>query len=211
MPMVFFDCPTAPNPRRVRMVIAEKGLGIETREVSIAAGEHLAPGFLRINPRATLPVLVTEAGQALTETVAIADYLEALHPEPALMGRGIEERAAVLNWNAVVEGQGGRPVFDAFRNSHPAMQDRAVTGVRGYPQIAALAERAQEQVADFHAMIEERLQQSPFIATDHFTLADITCFVILEFARVIRSPIPDGNRATLSWQRHIRQRPSAAA
>lgn len=210
MPMLFFDCASAPNPRRVRMVIAEKGLEIETREVSIAKGEQLASDFLAINPRGTLPVLVTEAGQALTETVAIAAYLEDLHPDPPLMGQGAEEKAAVLNWNAVIEQQGGQPITDAFRNSHPAMKGRAVPGPQDYAQLPDLAERGRQRVAEFFDMLEARLQQSPFIATDCFTLADISCFAMIEFARVVKLRIPEGNQATLTWYEHMRKRASAS-
>ncbi|MBI6630171.1 glutathione S-transferase [Pontibaca sp. S1109L] len=208
--MLFFDCTTAPNPRRVRMIIAEKRLEIETRELSIANGEQLSPDFLAINPRGTLPVLVTEAGQALSETVAIASYLEDLHPEPSLMGQGAEEKAAVLNWNAVIEQQGGQAIFDAFRNSHPAMKGRAIPGPADYAQIPDLAERSRQRVNAFFELLEARLQQSPFIATNRFTLADISCFVMVEFARVIKMRIPQGNPATLAWYEHICERPSAS-
>lgn len=208
--MLFFDCATAPNPRRARMIIAEKGLEIETREVSIAKGEQLAADFLAINPRGTLPVLVTEAGQALTETVAIAAYLEDLHPEPPLMGQGAEEKAAVLNWNAVIEQQGGQPITDVFRNSHPAMKGRSLPGPQNYEQLSDLAERGRARVAEFFDMLETRLQQSPFIATDRFTLADISCFAMIEFARVSKLRVPEDNRATLTWYEHIRKRPSAS-
>lgn len=210
MPMLFFDCATAPNPRRVRMIIAEKGLEIETREISIAKGEQLSPDFLAINPRGTLPVLVTEAGQALTETIAIAAYLEELHLDPPLMGQGAEEKAAVLNWNAVIEQQGGQPITDAFRNSHPAMKGRAVPGPQDYAQNPDLAERGRQRAGAFLDMLETRLQQSPFIATDRFTLADISCFAMVEFARVIKMHIPQGNQATLTWYEHMRDRPSAS-
>ena len=117
--MIFYDCRTAPSPRRARMFIAEKGLTIETREISIGKGEQLSPEFLEINPRATVPVLITENGSVLTENLGIAAYLEALHPEPPLMGRTPEEKGQVLMWNAVAEIQGGQPIAEALRNGHP--------------------------------------------------------------------------------------------
>lgn len=91
--MLFYDCSTAPNPRRARMFIAEKGLTIETREISIAKGEQLSPAFRAVNPRATVPVLVTEDGTALTENLGIAAYLEARFPEPPLLGQSPGKRA----------------------------------------------------------------------------------------------------------------------
>lgn len=208
--MLFYDCATAPNPRRARMFIAEKGLSIETRQISMIAGEQLGPAFLKVNPRATIPVLVTRQGLTLTENVAIAVYLEDICPEPPLLGVGAEERAQVLNWNAVIEQQGGMPIAEAFRNSNPHMQGRAITGPANFDQIPALVDRAMARIDLFLAMLETRLQEAEFIAGDRFSLADITAFVMIEFARVIRRRIPGDNAATLRWYEAARARPSAA-
>ncbi|MFD3190546.1 glutathione S-transferase [Sedimentitalea sp. HM32M-2] len=207
--MLFYDCATAPNPRRARMFIAEKGLAIETREISIARGEQLQPDFLAINPRATLPVLVTEAGTVLTENLGIAAYLEAHSPERPLMGRTPDEKGLVAMWNAIAEQQGGLPIAEALRNSNPRMQGRAIPGPQDFAQIPELAERGKARVAMFFELLEARLQDSPFLATDHFTLADITCFVFVDFARVIRARIPEANGATRTWFDNIQARPSA--
>jgi glutathione S-transferase len=91
--MIFYDCSTAPNPRRARMFIAEKGLEVDTREISIAKGEQLSPAFRAVNPRATVPALVTDEGPTLTENLGIAAYLEAKYPEPPLMGDPPPRRA----------------------------------------------------------------------------------------------------------------------
>ncbi len=208
--MLFYDCPTAPNPRRARMFISEKGIRVETREISMIEGEQLSPGFLKVNPLGTIPVLVTEAGNVLTENVAIAAYLEQRFPEPPLLGRDAEERGLVLNWNAVVEQQGGQPIAEAFRNAHPAMKGRALTGPEDFEQIPALAERAQRRVDLFFDLMERRLSESEYLAGDRFTLPDITAFVMIEFARVIRRRIPEGNTATLRWHAAVKARPSAA-
>ncbi len=208
--MLFYDCATAPSPRRARMFIAEKGLDIETRQISLADGAQLSPDFLAINPRATVPVLVTEGGQVLTENIAIAAYLEALHPEPPLMGSDPEEKAAVLMWNAIAETQGAQPVAEALRNGNPRMKGRALPGPTDYEQIPALAERGMQRVAAFFDLLEARLQDSPFLALERFTLADITAFVFVDFARVIRARIPEGNLATLTWFENVKARPSAA-
>ena len=115
--MIFYDCSTAPNPRRARMFLAEKGLSPETHDISIAKGEQLDAAFLAVNPRATIPVLVTDTGTVLTENLGIAAYLEAAHPEPPLMGRNADEKGLVLMWNSIVEQQGGAPVAEALRNT----------------------------------------------------------------------------------------------
>ncbi|MFV1465603.1 MULTISPECIES: glutathione S-transferase family protein [unclassified Phaeobacter] len=207
--MIFYDCSTAPNPRRARMFIAEKGLEIETRDISIAKGEQLSEAFRAVNPQATLPVLVTDDGLTLTENLGIAAYLEALHPEPPLMGRTPAEKGQVLMWHAIVEAQGGLPIADALRNSHPAFAHRAIPGPENHAQIPELAERGLARTARFFDLLEARLQQSVFVALDDLTLADIAAFVFVDFARVIKMRIPADNTATRAWYDRIAERPSA--
>ncbi|NVO57074.1 glutathione S-transferase [Rhodobacteraceae bacterium B1Z28] len=207
--MIFYDCSTAPSPRRARMFIAEKGLEIETRDISIATGEQLGEAFRAVNPRATLPVLVTDEGTVLTENLGIAAYLEARFPEPPLMGRNPDEKGLVLMWNAIVEQQGGAPIAEALRNTHPAFKDRAITGPVNFPQIPDLEQRGVERTKLFFDLLETRLQESPCIAGDAFTLADISSFVFVDFARVVKMRIPEGNTATQAWFDKIQSRPSA--
>ncbi|MGI9369673.1 MAG: glutathione S-transferase family protein [Ruegeria sp.] len=207
--MIFYDCSTAPNPRRARMFIAEKGLKIETRNLSLADNEQLSDEFTAINPRATLPVLVTDEGTKLTENLGIAAYLEARYPEPPLMGKTPDEKGLVLMWNAIVEHHGALPIAEVLRNTHPVFKSRAIPGPVDYAQIPELAERGADRVARFFEMLEDRLTDSAFVACDHFTLADISTFTFVEFARVIRVRIPEGNSATLAWHKKIQNRPSA--
>ena len=209
--MIFYDCSTAPSPRRARMFLSEKGLSPEVREVSIAQGEQLRPEFLTVNPRATVPVLVTEDGTTLTENHGIAAYLESAFPEPPLLGRTPQERGLVMMWNAIVETHGGMPIADALRNSNPHMKGRAIPGQKNIEQIPELAERGFARVEGFFDLLEDRLAHSPFLAVDHLTFADITAFVFVDFARVIKRRIPDGNRATKKWFDTIAQRDSARA
>ena len=208
--MIFYDCSTAPNPRRARMFIAEKGLSIETHDISMIKNEQRSESFLKINPRATIPVLITDEGSTLTENLAIATYLEAKHPEPPLMGRTPDEKGLVSMWNAIAEQNCGLSIGEAFRNSHPAMKDRALPGPVNYPQIPELAERGRARLAVFFDDLENRLKDSPFIAADHLTLADITTFVFIDFARVIKTRIPEGNTVTRAWFDAISARPSAS-
>lgn len=208
--MLFYDCSTAPSPRRARMFIAEKGLDIETREINIAKGEQLSPEFLKINPRATVPVLITDEGATLSENIAIATYLEATHPTPALMGSSPVEKANIAMWNAIAEAQCGMPVAETLRNSHPAMKGRALPGPLDLEQIPELAVRGKLRVDAFFTMLEERLSDSPWLAGEAFSLADITAFVFVDFARVIKTRIPQEHRATKAWYDSISARPSAA-
>jgi len=208
--MIFYDCSTAPNPRRARMFIAEKGLEIETRDISIAKGEQLSDAFRAVNPRATIPVLVTEAGTVLTENLGIAAYLEARFPEPPLMGRTPDEKGSVLMWNAIVEQQGGVPIAEALRNAHPTFADRAIPGPVNYAQIPELAQRGVDRTKLYFDLLEERLKDSSYVAGESFTLADISTFVFVDFARVVKMRIPEGNTATQSWFEAVKSRPSAS-
>jgi glutathione S-transferase len=208
--MLFYDCSTAPNPRRARMFIAEKGWEIETRDISIAKGEQLSPEFKAVNPRATIPVLVTDEGTVLTENLGIAAYLEAACPEPPLMGRTADEKGLVLMWNAMVEQHGGMPVAEALRNTHPAFANRAIPGPTDFPQIPELAERGLKRIGLYWDLLEERLQASPWLAGEVFTLADISAFVFADFARVVKQSIPDHCTATRAWYDAIKSRPSAS-
>lgn len=207
--MIFYDCPTAPSPRRARMFIAEKGLDIETRSISIADREQFSPEFLAVNPRATVPVLITDAGATLSENISIAAYLEARFPNPPLMGTTADEKALVLMWNAIAEAQGAMPVAEVLRNTHPSLKGRALPGPLDLDQIPALAERGQARVTAFFDLLESRLADTPFLAGATFSLADITAFVFVDFARVIKRRIPEGHNATRAWFDAIASRPSA--
>ena len=209
--MIFYDCATAPNPRRARMVLAEKGLSPDVRQVDLRADEHRSPAFLAVNPRGTVPVLVTDEGTVLTENHGIAAYLEARFPEPPLIGRTPDETGLVWMWTAIAEQQGGQPIGEALRNGSPAMAGRALPGAVDYAQIPELAERGRARTARFFDLLEDRLTESPFLAGDAFTLADLTAYVFVDFARVIRMRPEDRHAATRAWMARIAERPSARA
>ena len=207
--MIFYDCATAPSPRRARMLIAEKGVDAETRQIDLRAGEHLQPAFLEINPRGTVPVLVTDDGTVLTENLGIAAYLEAAFPEVPMIGTTPEEAGLIWSWTMICEQQGGMAVAEALRNASPAMKDRALPGPIPYAQIPELAERGRARVAAFFDLLEDRLAHREWLATDTFTLADLTGFVFVDFARIVKLRIPDSHQATLAWFNRIAHRPSA--
>lgn len=209
--MIFYDCSTAPSPRRARMFIAEKGITPEVRQVDLGSGAHLSADFLSVNPGGTVPVLVTDSGDALVENIGIVTYLEAAFPEPPLMGRTPEEKGQIATWNAICEMQGGMAVAETLRNSSPRMKDRALPGPRNYAQIPELAERGRARVAAFFDLLEDRLAGRDYLATDHLTWADITGFVFVDFARAVRMTVPEGHAATRAWFDRIAARPSAQA
>ncbi|MBO9474825.1 glutathione S-transferase [Shimia sp. R10_1] len=207
--MIFYDCSTAPSPRRARMFIAEKGLSVETREVDLRNDAHRSPEFLSINPWGTVPVLVTESGQQISENVAIATYLEAAFPQPPLMGQSPEEKGSVAMWNAICEFHAGWAIAEVLRNSSPALKERALPGPVNYTQIPDLAERGAKRLGVFYETLETRLQESPWLASGDFTMADITAFVFCDFARIVKMSPPLENEATQDWFAKIRARPSA--
>jgi glutathione S-transferase len=125
------------------------------------------------------------------------------------MGRTSDEKGLVLMWNSIVEQQGGAPVAEALRNTHPVFEGRAIPGPANYAQIPELAQRGIERVGRFLDMLEGRLAESAYVAGPEFTLADISAFVFVDFARVIKMRIPQENKATQAWFDKVAARPSA--
>jgi len=207
--MRFYDCSTAPSPRRVRMLIAEKGLTIETVQVDLAKGEHLTERFHEINPHRTVPVLELDDGTRLLDSNSISLYLDEVFPEPNLLGRDAKERAVIAMWQREMEFNGLMAVAECFRNSAKGFRGRALTGPVDYEQIPALAERGRRRVRCFFADLNRRLEESEFVAGERFTVADITGFISVEFARAIKEAIADDALHLKRWRDEVASRPSA--
>ena len=209
--MRLFDFHRAPNPRRARMIFAEKDINVERINVDLYRMEQLSDEFLKINPAGTVPVLETDDGTYLTETVAICRYLECIAPEPTLMGTSPIEQALVLNWNNVVEHEGIHAVAEALRNWSPGFRNRVFPGVKEYAQMPQLIERGIERTHQFFDRINNRLESSRYLAGDNYTLADISLLAVTDFATWIKI-MPQDNRAALArWYSEIAARPSAQA
>lgn len=210
--MILHDMEKAPNPRRVRMFLAEKGIAIERNEINIQTGENLQPAYLAINPRGVVPTLVLHDGSILDESIAICRYFEALQPEPNLFGRTPLELAQIESWQRRMEFEGMFNIAAAFRNTQPAFADRASPGAGpATAQIPALVERGQMMSRHWLDGLERRLAQSPFVAGDRFTVADITAFICVDFAKWIGLRAGDAHPALQAWHAGIRGRPSASA
>jgi len=206
-----YDMRVAPNPRRVRIFLAEKGIEIPRVEINIRAGENLEPGFLAVNPRGVLPTLQLDDGTVIDESTAICRYFEALQPEPPLLGRTAVEIGLIECWNRRIEFDAGQPLMDAFRNSYPPYANRAVPGRSGIAAIPALAERGRARLSDFFTMIDTRLHDSEFVAGPEFSMADITLLCIADFARALKMTVPEGIPDFLRWHATVSARPSAQA
>ncbi len=209
--MKFYDCRTAPSPRRVRIFMAEKGMDIDTVQVDLASGEQLGEAFRRINPDCVVPVLELDDGSHLTEVIAICQYLEEVQPEPRLLGSSAEERARISMWNAKVEQQGLLGMMDAFRNAAKGLAGRALTGSESYEQIPALAERGRKRVQQFFRRLDGELADRPFIAGERFSIADISAMVVVDFAKWVKIEVPDELVNLKRWHEAVSGRPSAAA
>lgn len=206
---VFYDCSTAPSPRRARIFIAEKGLAIPTVQVDLRHKEQLGEAYKAINPRCTVPALKLPDGHVLGDNASIARYLEEIRPDPPLMGRDPVEKAVVAEWNAIAESDGLLAMAEVIRNSLPGMKGRALTGPKDYDQIPKLAERGRARIGNFFELLDSRLSEQPYLGGESFSVADITAFVVIEFAGWVKL-VPDENHSALrSWYEAVSLRPSA--
>ncbi len=204
--MRLYHDPRAPNPRRVRIFLAEKGLTdrVELVEVSIAAHANLRPEFLDKNPLGLVPVLELDDGRVLRESIAICRYLEELHPEPSLFGADPWQRAQIEQWNRIAELEVLGPTAQVFRNSHAFWQGR----LRQAPDFAEIM---REHVQTRLAWLDGELSTRPFIAGDHFTVADITLLCGIDFGKVSGMRLNDATPNLLRWHQAVSARPSAKA
>ncbi len=209
--MKFYDCTTAPSPRRVRIFLAEKGISVPTVQVDLRNNEQLTPAFRAINPDATVPSLELDDGTRINDAVGICVYFEAINPQPALMGEGAKEKALVTSWQREAERNGLYAVMEAFRNSTAGLRGRALPGPHDYEQIPALAERGRLRVGHFFEQMNGRLAQSEFVAGARFSIADITALIAVDFTRWIKMPIPEDYKDLRRWHAQVSARPSAKA
>ena len=206
--IILYDCATAPSPRRARIFLAEKGVAHETIQVDLKNSEQLSSAYQKINPQCTVPALLTEEGIVLADNAAITAYLEARYPEPPLLGITPNEKAQIASWNWRVEFEGLMAVAEALRNSAPAMANRALPGQMDYPQIPELAQRGLARLQQFFGMLDERLADRNFIASDSFSVADITAVVAVDFARVVRIKPGEQHPHLQRWRAAMAQRAS---
>jgi glutathione S-transferase len=208
--ITLYDCATAPSPRRARILLAEKGVAHETVAVDLRSGEQLGEAYRQVNPQCTVPALRTDDGPVLTDNAAITAYLEARFPEPPLLGRTPHEKAEIASWNWRIEFEGLAAIAEALRNSAPAMANRALPGPVDYAQIPELAARGLARVQRFLVTLEQRLAGREYIATDRFSVADITAVVAVDFARIVKVKPGEQHPHLQRWRAAMGQRPSMA-
>ena len=206
----FYDFQRAPSPRRTRIVLAEKGIAHEVRQVDLGTAEQLSDAFRAINPACTVPALVLDDGTVLTDNAGIAAWAEAVQPGPPLLGTTPTEKAAVASWNAKIEGECFAAIAEVLRNTSKGMVDRALPGPNNYPQIPELAERGRARLLHFLDRFEEHMQGRDWVATGSFSLADITAGVALDFAGWVKVDVNEGRPAITAWRERVAARPSFA-
>ena len=206
--ITLYDCATAPSPRRARIFLAEKGVPFDTVQVDLRSGEQMGEAFRQVNPQCTVPALRTEHGTVLTDNAGICAYLEARFPDPPLLGLTPQEKAEVASWNWRMEFEGLLAAAEALRNSAPAMANRALPGAVDFAQIPQLAERGLARVEQFFTLLNERLAGREFIATERFSVADITAVVAVDFARIVKRKPGEQHTELLRWRAGLADRPS---
>lgn len=203
--MKILETRSAPNPRRVRVFLAEKGVAVPYEELDLMKGALRTPEFTRLNRFQRVPVLILDDGTAISETMAICRYFEETHPNPPLLGRDARDKAVVEMWNRRMELGLMFAVASAFRHGHPAMAHLEV------PQVKDWAEANKSRAVELIAMLDEELANRRYVAGDAFTVADITALCAIDFMRPARITRPEGLKNLERWHAEVSARPSTKA
>jgi glutathione S-transferase len=203
--MKILQTQTAPNPRRVRIFLAEKGIAVPYEELDLIKGALKTPEFSKLNPLQRVPVLILDDGTPIAETIAICRYFEETQPKPALFGTGARDRAIVEMWNRRMEIHLLQCVAQAFRHLHPAMAQLEV------PQVSAWGEANKPRVLEMLQVMDRELATRPYIAGNDLSVADITALVAVDFMRVARIQRPPELEHLARWHGEMSARPSAKA
>lgn len=203
--MKLYDGGRAPNPRRVRIFLAEKGIDVPTEQIDLGALQQRSDAYTAINPMQRVPALVLDNGTVIAESIAICRYFESLQPEPILFGIDPLDSALVEMWNRRTELHLFFPVATIFQHLHPAMR-RMVD-----PQVPAWGEANKPRVMQFLEFLDGELKDRPYVAGDRYTVADITALVAVDFMRVSKLVVPENLGNLQRWHQAVAKRPSAAA
>ena len=202
--MKIYDFVGAPNPKRLRLYLAEKGIQIPCEQVNIVSGENRKPEFLKKNPLGGLPVLELDDGTHLTESLAIIQYLEELNPTPPMIGATPLERARVRELERIAELGVLSAIAGYFQNTHPFMAQR-------FKQSPEAAENAKTRLATNLKVLDAAIGNKPFVAGQRPSIADCTLFAALEFAEFAQAPVDGSVKNVHRWYEEFKKRPSASA
>ena len=203
--MKLYNTRLAPNPRRVRIFLAEKGVSVPTVEVDLGKLEHKAPDYVAVNPLQRTPALALDDGTVITESIAICRYFEELYPEPPLFGVGPLGRAMVEMWQRRLELELLGSVAAAFRHLHPGMAELEV------PQVALWGEVNKGRAIAFLRFLDNHLSGRQFVCGDDFSLADITGLVAVDLMKPAKLTLPEELQNVRRWHQLVAARPSVQA
>lgn len=202
--MKLYDSTLAPNPRRVRVFLAEKGISVPTVQVDIAKAENRQPPYLAKNPMGGVPILELDDGTVIAETVAICRYFEETNPTPPLFGTDAKDRALVEMWQRRMEFEVALPVMQTFRNTHAFFKGRI-------PQVSEYGEVCRKAAESRLRWMDEVLAGRRFVAGDAYTIADITLLIGIDFGRVTNIRVLPEQKNLQRWHEEVSARPSAKA
>lgn len=209
--MLLYDFPKAPNPRRINIFLAEKGIDIPRVAVDLMKREQLTPAYRAKNPGCDVPMLELDDGTCISQIRGIQRYFEETHPNPPLMGSSPAQKASVEMWDQLAFMNGLLAVAEAFRNTAEGFANRAVVGPHNYPQIPELAQRGKARLQHFFEDFDKRLTDHDYVAGDFYSVADITALVTCDFAGWIKASIPDSCVHLKAWHARVSQRPAVQA
>ncbi len=202
--MKLHDSAMAPNPRIVRIYLAEKGIEVPTVQVDLAKAENRQPEYLAKNPMGGVPMLELDDGTYIAETIAICRYFEAQQPDPPLFGTDPKDQAVVEMWRRRMELEVASPIMQTFRNTHDFFKGRI-------PQVAEWGEVMREAATKRLAWLDSVLAEREWIAGERFTIADITAMVGIDFGRPSKIRIADDQKNLARWHEAVSSRASAKA
>ena len=202
--MKLYTTTLAPNPRRVRIFMEEKGIEIPVQEISIMEGEHKEEEYKKISPSSKVPALELDDGTVITESMAICRYLELLHPEPALFGSSKVEQAKIEMESRRIELELMLPIASAFRHTHPA------AAALENPQIEEYGIAQRENAINRLNLLDKELGEQKFIAGDDYSVADITALCAIDFGGLAQIEVPSSLVNLSRWLENMRSRPSSA-
>jgi glutathione S-transferase len=203
--MKLYDGGRAPNPRRVRVFLAEKAIEVPTEQVDLGALAHKTDAFTAINPLQRVPALILDDGTVITESIAICRYFEIEQPDPSLFGRTAKEVATIEMWQRRVELHLLWPISQVFRHLHPAMKPMEV------PQVPDWGEANKPRVMEFLELLDRELKDRRYVAGDRYSVADITGLVAIDFMKPAKLAVPNQLANIQRWHAEVSARPSAKA
>lgn len=209
--MKLYDYTPAPSPRRIRMLLAEKGVEVERVQIDLGVRAQFGDDYRAVNPRCTVPALQLDDGTVLCDTASITRYVEEVYPDPPMLGRDPIEKALVAEWLARTEWEGLSAVMEGLRNHSKFFKTAALTGPDAYTQIPELAERGRSRAQRFYNVLDERLGQTAYLAGDAFSAADIAAWIFVEFSAWVKLAPGEEHGHLLTWHDAIKARPSAEA